>query len=51
MSRTLSTLPTVVAFLASDESRDITGETIRVDSGFFSHSPMLVEQLDVMAQV
>lgn len=40
----------VVAFLASDLSRAITGEVIRVDSGFSSHSPMLAEQLDAMSQ-
>ena len=40
----------VVAFLASDDSRAITGETIRVDSGFSSHSPMLAEQLDAVPQ-
>ena len=34
----------LVAFLASDASRCITGETIRIDGGFMSHSPMIDEQ-------
>lgn len=34
----------VVAFLASDLSRLITGEVIRVDGGYAQHSPMLAEQ-------
>ena len=34
----------IVAFLASDLSRLITGEMIRVDGGYAQHSPMLAEQ-------
>lgn len=35
----------IVAFLASDASRAITGQVINADSGFTSHSPMLADQL------
>jgi NAD(P)-dependent dehydrogenase (short-subunit alcohol dehydrogenase family) len=46
----------LVAFLASDASRAITGQVICIDSGFTTHSPMLEEQratqrLDVAALV
>jgi NAD(P)-dependent dehydrogenase (short-subunit alcohol dehydrogenase family) len=34
----------LVAFLASDASRAITGQVIRIDAGFTTHSPMLDEQ-------
>lgn len=34
----------LVAFLASDASRMITGEVIRIDGGFTTHSPLLADQ-------
>lgn len=36
----------VVAFLASDLARLITGEVIRADGGYAQHSPMLADQRD-----
>lgn len=34
----------LVAFLASDASRVISGEVIRIDGGYTTHSPMLADQ-------
>ena len=40
----------LVAFLASDESRYITGENISISGGGLSHQPHYADLLDFMAQ-
>lgn len=38
----------VVAFLASEDSRQITGATLRVDGGMLAHLPMYAQMMDLM---
>lgn len=44
-------IASVVAFLASDDSRQITGMTIRVDGGMLAPLPMYPEIVDLMARM
>jgi NAD(P)-dependent dehydrogenase (short-subunit alcohol dehydrogenase family) len=44
-------IASVVAFLASDDSRQITGATLRVDGGMLAHLPMYAQMIELMQKM
>jgi NAD(P)-dependent dehydrogenase (short-subunit alcohol dehydrogenase family) len=44
-------IASVVAFLASGDSRQITGATLRVDGGMLAHLPMYAQMMDFMQKM
>jgi NAD(P)-dependent dehydrogenase (short-subunit alcohol dehydrogenase family) len=44
-------IASVVAFLASDDARQITGTTVRVDGGMLAHLPMHSQMMELMAKL
>lgn len=44
-------IASVVAFLASDDARQITGTTLRVDGGMLAHLPMHSQMMELMVDM
>jgi NAD(P)-dependent dehydrogenase (short-subunit alcohol dehydrogenase family) len=44
-------IASAVAFLASDDARQMTGATLRVDGGMMAHLPMHAQMTELMAQL